>query len=159
MRRGSFNRLYATDGVYAFSRIWNDEIVVVVLNVSEKNKNIEIVVEHLSGKDNPPEISFDLMQLAIEIVDQLTQETQLFHESPADSTLLFMRHIHRLSLKHGECSYSLARDKGRSKKNGGIKKTAADFAKCVERLVADGYGELVIGAKNLTYKATKPMPA
>ena len=108
--------------------------------------------------DNSPAISLDLMQVAIEIVDQLTQETQLFHESPADTTLLFMRHIHRLSEKYGECTYSLARDKGRSKKNGGINKTATDFSKCVERLVADGYGELVTDAKNLTYKAIKSMP-
>lgn len=102
-------------------------------------------------------VSEDLMRLAIDIVDQLTQETQLFHESPADSTLLFMRHIHQLAKHHGDCTYALARDKGRSKKKGG-KKTAADFQNCVDRLVADGYGEKVADAKNLTYRAIKPMP-
>ena len=98
------------------------------------------------------------MRLAIDIGDQLTQETQLFHDSPGDSTLLFMRHIHQMATQRGDCTYALARDTGRSKKKGGLKKTAADFENCVKRLVAAGYGELVADAKNLTYRAIKPMP-
>jgi glycosidase len=58
LRRGSFNRLYATDSVYAFSRSWNDENLVVAMNTSVNTKNIEIIVEQLNSQENSPEIIF-----------------------------------------------------------------------------------------------------
>ncbi len=58
LRRGSFNRLYAIDDVYAFGRELNKEVIVTSINVSEKSKNIEIFIDTLGTENMPAEIIF-----------------------------------------------------------------------------------------------------
>jgi len=47
LRRGSFHRLFASDGVYAFSRHLGDETLVVVLNAAENGRKINISLKEL----------------------------------------------------------------------------------------------------------------
>ncbi|GAB4426604.1 MAG: glycoside hydrolase family 13 protein [Anaerolineales bacterium] len=58
LRRGSFSRLYATDGVYASGRRQKDETIVTALNVSETARNVEIQVSELKQESAPAEIIF-----------------------------------------------------------------------------------------------------
>ena len=58
LRRGSFHRLYSTDGIYAFGRKLGNEILVITLNVNDGIKNIEIPIESLMGERRPANIIF-----------------------------------------------------------------------------------------------------
>ncbi len=58
LRRGSFNRLYATDGVYAFSRKWTNEEIVAAINSNETQKNVEIQISPPDSQNGPVEIIF-----------------------------------------------------------------------------------------------------
>jgi len=51
LRRGSYHRLYAADGVYAFGRKMNDEKLVIALNAAEQEKSLDIAVQALGLPD------------------------------------------------------------------------------------------------------------
>jgi hypothetical protein len=53
LRRGSFHRLYANDGVYAFGRKLNDETLVIALNAAEQGCTVDIAVESLGLPNGP----------------------------------------------------------------------------------------------------------
>ena len=53
LRRGSFHRLYSTDGIYAFARKLSDETLVIALNSGDASKNIEIPVEAINNEPRP----------------------------------------------------------------------------------------------------------
>jgi len=53
LRRGSFHRLYANDGVYVFGRKMNDEKLVIALNAAEQEKSLDIAVEALGLPNGP----------------------------------------------------------------------------------------------------------
>lgn len=61
------------------------------------------------GEDQ--EISVELMQTAAAIVDQCLQETDLFHNQPADRALRYMQHINSVIQEHGEVTYKLSHAK------------------------------------------------
>lgn len=48
LRRGRFHRLYSHQGVYAFARQLDDELLVVVLNGSEKVRGVDLPVQGLA---------------------------------------------------------------------------------------------------------------
>ena len=102
------------------------------------------------------EISVELMQTPAAIVDQCLQETELFHNQPADRALRYMQHINSVSQEHGEVTYKLSHAKATWK--GGCSYKAQDFATCVEKLFAQGYGEQGQVGKSVTYKSLRPMP-
>lgn len=58
LRRGSFNRLFATEGVYAFSRKWTNEVIVAAINTNQAAKNIEIPINPPDSESGPAEIIF-----------------------------------------------------------------------------------------------------
>jgi len=58
LRRGSFNRLYATEDVYAFGRKLDEEAILLTMNVSDKFKNIDISIDTLGIQYRPSEILF-----------------------------------------------------------------------------------------------------
>ena len=51
LRRGTYHRLYAADGVYAFGRKLNDETLVIALNASEQVRTVDIAVDALALPD------------------------------------------------------------------------------------------------------------
>ena len=106
------------------------------------------------GEDQ--EISVELMQTAAAIVDQCLQETELFHNQPADRALRYMQHINSVSQEHGEVTYKLSHAKATWK--GGRTYKSKDFASCVEMLCDRGYGEVVEDTSSLTYRSLRPMP-
>jgi neopullulanase len=53
LRRGSYHRLYAADGVYVFGRKMNDEKLVIALNAAEQEKSLDIAVEALGLPNGP----------------------------------------------------------------------------------------------------------
>ena len=102
------------------------------------------------------EISIDLMRLATSIVDPCLQETELFHNQPADRALRYMQHINSVSQELGEVNYKLSHAKATWK--GGRSYKAAAFASCVERLCDQGYGEVVESTSSLTYRSLRLIP-
>ena len=58
LRRGSFHRLYSTDGIYAFARKLSSEILAIVMNTNDISKNVEISVETLNSEIRFAEIIF-----------------------------------------------------------------------------------------------------
>jgi neopullulanase len=53
LRRGSFHRLYANDGVYIFGRKMNDETLVIALNAAEQEKSLDIGLEAFGLPNGP----------------------------------------------------------------------------------------------------------
>ncbi|MFH1907851.1 MAG: glycoside hydrolase family 13 protein [Chloroflexota bacterium] len=53
LRRGSFHRLYANDGVYVFGRKLNDETLVTALNAAEQGRTVDIAVDALGLTNGP----------------------------------------------------------------------------------------------------------
>jgi neopullulanase len=53
LRRGSYYRLYANDGVYVFGRKMHDEKLVIALNAAEQEKSLDIAVEALGLPNGP----------------------------------------------------------------------------------------------------------
>ena len=51
LRRGTYHRLYAADGAYAFGRKLNDEKLVIALNASEQVRTVDIAVDALALPD------------------------------------------------------------------------------------------------------------
>jgi neopullulanase len=51
LRRGSYHRLYAHDGVYVFGRKLDDEKLVIALNAAEQSRTVEVNVEPLGLPD------------------------------------------------------------------------------------------------------------
>ena len=93
-------------------------------------------------------ITVELMQTAAAIVDQCRQETELFHNQPADRALRYKQHINSVSQKHGGVTYKLTHVKATWKVGRSYK--AHDFASCVEKLCAQGYVEQGQVGKSLT---------
>ena len=77
------------------------------------------------------------MEIAAAIVDQLHQDSCLFHERVDSDELLLMRHFHALDERSEGCTWQLAKKKG-SRKHQAI--GAEKFAEVVAQLVANGYG-------------------
>ena len=111
---------------------------------------------HMLWVGEDQEISVELMKTAASIVDQCLQETELFHNQPADRALRYMQHINSVSQEHGEVTYKLSHAKATWK--GGRTYKSKDFAACVEMLCDQGYGEVVEDTSSLTYRALRPMP-
>lgn len=104
-------------------------------------------------------IPAETMQLAIEIVDQLTHETRSFHAPVAGGAQDTLRTIHEQSWNHGQpkpVSTQCIKDK-----NSGLRDLkAGDFQQMVDALVASNLGSKVPGArKSVKYLASKPMPS
>ena len=51
LRRGTYHRLYAADGVYAFGRKLNDETLVIALNAADQGRTVDVAVEALNLPD------------------------------------------------------------------------------------------------------------
>ncbi|MFZ5909995.1 MAG: glycoside hydrolase family 13 protein [Chloroflexota bacterium] len=58
LRRGSYQRLYSADGVFAFGRQLEGEALVIALNASDAPRTVEIPVAALSPQARPPEHLF-----------------------------------------------------------------------------------------------------
>jgi len=58
LRRGSYQRLYSADGVFAFGRQLEDEACVVALNASDAPRTVEFPIAALSPQSRPPEHLF-----------------------------------------------------------------------------------------------------
>ena len=111
---------------------------------------------HMLWVGEDQEISVELMKTAASIVDQCLQETELFHNQPADRALRYMQHINSVSQEHGEVTYKLSHAKATWK--GGRTYKTKDFAACVEMLCDQGYGEVVEDTSSLTYRSLRQMP-
>ena len=111
---------------------------------------------HMLWVGEGQEISVELMRTAAGIVDQCLQETELFHNQPADRALRYMQHINSVSQELGEVTYKLSHAKATW--NGGRTYKTKDFAACVEMLCDQGYGEVVEDTSSLTYRSLRPMP-
>ena len=109
------------------------------------------------GKEVPSDlkcISAEVMQLAMEIVDQLMAETAEFHDQPRNQITDFLRHIQRLGQHNQGVAWQRCRNEGGRPVRA---LHAADFKAGVNQLVQMGYGE-VIRESPLTYKATQEIP-
>lgn len=123
-------------------------------------------------------IGDEVMDIAMAIVDQLTEETIAFHETPLDSTtseeeaawdaaeaarLQLLRHIHHLSwTTQAPITRQQAKDKASRQMRRHCSSQA--FQACVGELVAQGFGELVAGERgangkrrSVAYRATREM--
>ena len=58
LRRGSFHRLYSSNGIYAFGRKLGSETLVTVINAGTELRNIEIPVGEIANEKRPAEIIF-----------------------------------------------------------------------------------------------------
>jgi len=58
LRHGTYQRLYAADGTYAFARVLENEIFVIALNSSDSAQSIEFSIDTLTPKDSNPTIIF-----------------------------------------------------------------------------------------------------
>lgn len=105
------------------------------------------------GDAAPEKIGYREVETATAIVDQLHQETCLFHDRAESDELLLMRHVHALGERPDGCTWQWAKKKGGRK----IRTMgAAKFAEAVAQLVAKGYGRRTCD-QPLTYRALKPM--
>ena len=111
------------------------------------------------------EISAGTMDVAMAMVDQLTAETESFHELPETSTSLLMRHIHALSWNQG-CPkpVDLAIVKASSGRELRGNLDAASFYSCASALEDSGFGQAKHqkagnGKQKCSYLATKAMAA
>ena len=112
---------------------------------------------HTMGEE--PTIPVERMQLAIEIVDQLTHETRSFHNPIADGTQSTLRTIHEQSWNGGKTKEVSTQDvKDKNSQLRDLK--AADFKKMIEALAASNLGSTIPGRRgSVKYLATKPMPS
>ena len=96
-------------------------------------------------------ISPQTMDAAMAIVDQLTKETEAFHETPETDTTRLMRHIHQVSWVTGKpVDRQIIRDKcNRETRN---HCTAPAFKAAVEVLVDHRYGEMITDRKSINGK-------
>ena len=108
-------------------------------------------------------ISLETMNAAMAIVDQLTKETEAFHETPDTETTRLMRHIHALSWNSRK---PVDRQSVRDTANTEIRNhcTAKTFASAIDELVNFRYGERVIEGtylngkpRNVRYLANRPL--
>ena len=53
LRQGSFHRMDASEGVYAFGRKLGDETLVVVINASNQARNLDVPGDGLGWSDGP----------------------------------------------------------------------------------------------------------
>ena len=105
------------------------------------------------GDAAPEKIGYREVETATAIVDQLHQETCLFHDRAESDELLLMRHVHALGARPDGCTWQWAKQKGGRK----IRPMGAEkFAEAVDQLVANGYGRRACD-QPLTYRALKPM--
>ena len=105
------------------------------------------------GDAAPEKIGWREVETATAIVDQLHQETCLFHDRAESDELLLMRHVHALGARPDGCTWQWAKQKGGRK----IRPMGAEkFAEAVDQLVANGYGRRACD-QPLTYRALKPM--
>ncbi len=58
LRRGSYQRLYAADSVFAFGRRLGDEAHVIAFDVSDAPKTVEFPIEAMAPQSKPPEHLF-----------------------------------------------------------------------------------------------------
>ena len=106
-------------------------------------------------------ISPETVDVAMAIVDQLTAETEAFHEEE-ETGIDFMRHIHQLSLfTAAPVSRQDARDKGGREIRRELK--ANVFTQCIQELQRLGYGQIVQvrqlnGKSRDSYQAIAEMP-
>lgn len=109
------------------------------------------------------EISAETMDVAMAMVDQLTKETESFHEMPETSDSLLMRHIHALSWNQGSPKVvdlaSVKAVSGRELRN---KLDAEAFTACASALEDSGFGQAkqqkaVNGRQKCSYQASKAM--
>ncbi|MDI6768270.1 MAG: glycoside hydrolase family 13 protein [Anaerolineales bacterium] len=66
LRRGSYQPLYAADGVYAFGRKLDAERLVIALNAAEETRTIDIAVESLDLADGPLTAIFGRTQASVQ---------------------------------------------------------------------------------------------
>ena len=126
------------------------------------------LVQRLSPSLDSPggsEISAGTMDVAMAMVDQLTAETESFHELPETSTSLLMRHIHALSWNQGAPkAVDLANVKASSGRELRGRLDAAAFSSCASGLESSGFGQAkqkkaTNGKQKCSYLATKAMVA
>ena len=105
------------------------------------------------GDAAPEKIGCREVETATAIVDQLHQETSLFHERVDSDELLLMRHVHALGERSEGCTWQLAKKKGGRK----LRAMGAEkFVEAVAQLVAKGYGRRTCD-QPVTYRALKSM--
>ena len=98
-------------------------------------------------RSSDEDVSAEMMELAMAVVDQLIMETKAFHTAPPNDATLLIQHI--LSIK-GDVTWSRCRDKG----NRAIRAMkSADFAAAVKALVDAGQGTVVEGKSSLVFRA------
>jgi hypothetical protein len=99
---------------------------------------IYLVAGHVEMRDP---IAATTVDMAMAIVDQLTQETEAFHEQEETDEMRLMRHIHQTSQFSGKpVSLQDARAKaGRAFRE---QLTAPVFQDCIEKLQQRGYGSV-----------------
>jgi hypothetical protein len=112
--------------------------------------------------DPQERISPETVDIAMAIVDQLTAETEAFHEEEESTGVDYMRHIHQLSLFTGApVSMKDARDKGGRAIRKELKTPV--FTRCIEELQRLGYGQIIEvhhpnGKSAKSYQAPAEMP-
>lgn len=79
LRRGSYQRLFSADGVFAFGRHLDDEACVVALNASEESKTVEFPIDAIAPLAKPLEDLFGSQTRA------RRHDNTLFLEIPARS--------------------------------------------------------------------------
>ena len=126
------------------------------------------LVYRLSPSPDSPggsEISAETMDVAMAMVDQLTAETESFHEMPETSDSLLMRHIHALSWNQGRPKeVDLASVRGSSGRELRASLNAAAFSACASALEDSAFGQVkqqkaTNGKQKCSYMATKAMAA
>ena len=117
----------------------------------------------VAGEVTPDErISPQTMDVAMAIVDQLTRETEAFHDAPETETTLLMRHVHQVAWAAGK---PVDRKTVRNKSTRALKAlcSAEKFNAAVHALVDQRYGtssqdvSLNGRPKALFYSALKEM--
>ena len=96
-------------------------------------------------------ISPQTMDAAMAIVDQLTKETEAFHETPETDTTQLMRHIHQLAWVTGKTVDRVA-VKAKANRDMRTSCTAKAFKAAVELLVDHRYGEMVTDGETMNGK-------
>ncbi len=96
-------------------------------------------------------ISSQTMDSGMAIVDQLTKETEAFHETPETDTTRLMRHIHQFSWVTGK---PIDRVAVKTKANRKMRRTctAEAFKSAVELLVDHRYGEMITDGETMNGK-------
>lgn len=112
---------------------------------------------HTKGRTTT--IPLETMELAIDIVEQLTHETRRFHLPTADEAQDILRIIHNQSWNGGKPTLLSTQDvKDKNSPLRGLK--APDFKQMVEALVASNLGTKVEGRRgSVKYLASRAMPS